>query len=271
MNDRCVSVVMPLYNAERYLCRPIESVLAQSHGDLELVVVDDGSTDASADIVDGYARADTRVRLLRGGRNAGVAAARNRAIEAASGRYVAFLDSDDWWHPDKLARQLDALDAHDAAIAYASYQRVAEDGRQLGIVRPPARVDHRDMLCSNHIGNCTGIYDRSRLGGDGRFRRIGHEDYVFWLELVRRAGGAVRADGHDATPLASYLVRKGSVSSNKLRAAGWQWRIYREVEGLNPAQSAFYMVHYVRHALGKRHGDHPAAADRARNSARELR
>ena len=87
-------VVMPLYNAERFLRRPVESVLAQSHGELELVVVDDGSTDGGADLVDNYARGDARVRLVRGGRNRGVAAARNHAIELANGRYVTFLDSD---------------------------------------------------------------------------------------------------------------------------------------------------------------------------------
>ena len=249
-DDRLVSVVMPLYNAGQLLRRPVESVLAQGHGDLELVVVDDGSSDDSADIVDEYARGDARVRLVRSERNAGVAAARNRAIGLARGRYVAFLDSDDWWHPDKLTRQLATLEACGAAIAYARYQRVAEDGRVLGLVEPPAAVGYRDMLRSNHIGNCTGIYDRKRLGGDGSFRRIGHEDYVFWLEMVRRAGRAVRTGGDG--PLAYYLVRQGSVSSNKLRTIGWQWRIYRDVEGLNPAQSAYYMMHYAGNALGKR-------------------
>lgn len=249
--DRLVSVVMPLYNGARYLRRPVESVLGQSHGQLELVVVDDGSTDGGADIVDDYARSDQRVRLVRNERNGGVAAARNRAIKLARGRYVAFLDSDDWWHADKLHLQLSTLGTHEAAIAYASYQRMSEDGNPLAIVEPPSTVDHADMLRSNHIGNCTGIYDRTRLGGDGCFRRIGHEDYVFWLDLVRRAGRAVRTDA--AHPLAYYLVRDGSVSSNKLRAARWQWRIYRDVEQLGIVKSAWYMAHYVRHAVAKRH------------------
>ena len=247
---RLVSVVMPLYNGERFLRRPVESVLAQTHADLELVVVADGSTDAGADLVAEYAARDPRVRLVREGRNGGVAAARNRAIELARGRYVAFLDSDDWWHADKLRLQLEALDARGAAIAYAGYQRVAEDGSPLARVQPPAEVDHRAMLRSNHIGNCTGLYDRERLGGDGRFLKVGHEDYVFWLDLVRRAGRAVRAGGDE--PLAWYLVRKGSVSSNKLRAARWQWRIYRDIERLGVASSAWYMMHYVRNALSKR-------------------
>ena len=127
---------------------------------------------------------------------------------------------------------------------------MAEDGSPLARVEPPPEVDHRAMLCSNHIGNCTGMYDRSRLGGDGRFRRIGHEDYVFWLDLVRRGGRAVRAD--DGEPLAYYLVRKGSVSSNKLRAARWQWRIYRDIERLGIGASIGYMAHYVVNALRKR-------------------
>ncbi len=249
--DRLVSVVMPLYNGARYLQRPVESVLAQTHGELELVVVDDSSTDGGADLIDEYARSDQRVRLVRSERNGGVASARNRAIELARGRYVAFLDSDDWWHVDKLRRQLSALDTHNAAIAYASYQRMAEDGSPLAVVEPPSTVGHRDMLHSNHIGNCTGIYDRERLGGDGHFRKIGHEDYVFWLDLVRRAGRAVRADAGE--PLAYYLVRGGSVSSNKLRAARWQWRIYRDIENLGLGESAWYMMHYVHNAIAKRH------------------
>ena len=115
-------------------------------------------------------------------------------------------------------------------------------------MQPPARVDHAALLRSNHIGNLTGLYDRSL--GDAAFRRIGHEDYVFWLELVRRVGFAVRAD--DGEPLAEYLVRSGSVSANKWRAARWQWRIYREVEGLPIWRAASLMLAYLGHALAKR-------------------
>ena len=106
------------------------------------------------------------------------------------------------------------------------------------------------MLRSNHIGNLTGMYDR-RLG-DARFRKVGHEDYVFWLELVRRAGVAARVP--HAEPLARYLVRGGSVSANKLRAARWQWRIYRDIEGIGWLRSARLMLHYGWHALRKRAG-----------------
>lgn len=243
-----VSVVMPVYNAGRWLRRPVESVLAQTHRELELIAVDDGSKDDSVERFEDYARQDDRVRLLRQPVNGGVAAARNAGLDAATGDFIAFLDADDWWHPRKLELQLAAMARHGTKVSYAGYQRIAEDGRPLSRVNPPARVSHRDMLASNFIGHLTGMYDRSL--GDVRFRRIGHEDYVFWLELVRRAGFAVRVD-HDE-PLAFYLVRDGSVSANKLRAARWQWNIYRNVENLGIARSAWYMARYAWNALAKR-------------------
>lgn len=243
-----VSVVMPVYNAEATLERSMRSVLEQTHAQVELLVVDDGSRDGSWALVERIAAEDTRVVAIRQPRNGGVAAARNAGIEAASGTHVAFLDSDDWWHPRKLEVQLARLRDTGARVAYAAYQRVSEQGQALSMVSPPASVGHADMLKSNWIGNLTGIYDRSL--GDARFRRIGHEDYAFWLEMVRRAGTAVRADHPE--PLAFYLVRDGSLSADKFKAARWQWRIYREVAGLGRVASAWYFLNYAVNALGKR-------------------
>lgn len=243
-----VSVIMPVFNAEQTMRRSIESVLQQSETRLELVLIDDASTDRSALIIGDYEFRDGRVKVVRQPVNAGVAEARNAGIRAASGRYIAFLDSDDWWHPRKLELQISQMQASGATVSYAAYQRISEDGILLSVVEPPPQVDHEDMLCSNHIGNLTGVYDREL--GDVPFLRMGHEDYVFWLDRVRRAGRAVRVD-HDG-PLAFYLVRNGSVSSNKFRAAGWQWRIYRETEQLSLLRAAWHMMHYVGHAMRKR-------------------
>ncbi len=242
-----VSVIMPVYNAESTLPRSIDSVLGQSHRALELIAVDDGSSDGSAVLLEAYGQRDARVRLIRQA-NAGVAAARNAGIAAATGSHVAFLDSDDWWHPRKLELQLTQMQRQNAQVAYSGYLRVAESGRTLSRVEPPAELGYRDLLRSNHIGHLTGIYDR-RIG-DAPFLKIGHEDYAFWLDRLRRAGRAVRAD-HDE-PLAYYLVRAGSLSSNKLRAARWQWRIYRDVERLSLPQAAAFMASYVVQALRKR-------------------
>jgi glycosyltransferase involved in cell wall biosynthesis len=248
MSGDLVSVIMPVYNAEAWLRRAIDSVLAQSHAHLELIAVDDGSCDRSPSLLDAYAAVDARVRVVKQPVNGGVAAARNAGIAVACGDYVSFLDADDWWHPAKLERQLISMRDSDALISYASYWRVAEDGRVLGKVTPPPQVDWHDMLASNFIGTLTGMYAR-RLG-DVPFQRIGHEDYVFWLEQVRRAGKAVRVES--AEPLGWYLVRERSLSANKLRAASWQWDIYRNVEKLGVMQSMVCMARYVRHALIKR-------------------
>jgi glycosyltransferase involved in cell wall biosynthesis len=243
-----VSVVMPVYNAEATLARSIDSVLEQTHRDLELVVVDDGSKDGSWAIVERYARRDLRVRAIGPRTNGGVASARNAALDAASGRFVAFCDSDDWWHPRKLEIQLETMRKTGACVCYAAYQRVDEEGKPLSLVEPPECVRYEDLLRSNFIGHLTGIYRRDVA--DTRFLRIGHEDYAFWLAILGKSGGAVRA--LHSGPLAWYTVRAGSLSAGKLRAAGWQWRIYREVAGLGPIASAYLMAHYVLNALAKR-------------------
>ncbi len=248
MSEPLVSVIMPVYNAAAWLRRSVESVLTQSHRKLELVAVDDGSRDESLTILETFAGRDDRVRIQRQPSNGGVASARNAGLAAAQGDYVAFLDADDWWHPAKLERQLSSMRNTGALVSYAEYWRVAEDGRVLSRVTPPARVNWRDMLASNFIGNLTGMYARSL--GDLPFRRIGHEDYVFWLEQVRRAGVAVRVESDE--PLAWYLVRDRSLSANKWRAAGWQWKIYREVENLGLLRSSLCMLRYARHAMVKR-------------------
>ena len=248
MSGDLVSVIMPVYNAAAWLPRAVESVLRQSHANLELVAVDDDSSDDSLAMLERFAREDARVHLQRQPVNGGVAKARNAGVAAAQGDYVAFLDADDWWHPAKLERQLASLRRNGALISYGEYWRVAEDGSVLSRVTPPERLGWRDMLASNFIGNLTGMYARTL--GDLPFRSIGHEDYVFWLEQVRRAGMAIRVESDE--PLAWYLVREHSLSANKLRAAGWQWKIYREVEKLGFLQSSFCMFRYVGHALRKR-------------------
>lgn len=243
-----VSVVMPAYNAAATLCASMDSVFAQTHADVELLVIDDCSTDATWSLIEDAAARDSRVVPIKQPKNGGVAAARNAGIEAATGTHLAFLDSDDRWLPDKLALQLAHMRDTGTMISYTGYRRFDESGRELSIVRPPAEVGYADMLKSNRIGNLTGMYDRAL--GDGRFQRIGHEDYVFWLHQVRRAGIARRVP--TAAPLAEYLVRTGSLSADKRRAARWQWNIYRNIEGLGRIRAAWYFAHYAAIALMKR-------------------
>ena len=247
-DSNLVSVVMPAYNAAATLEASMRSVLEQSHAELELLVIDDCSSDDSLAIAQRIAAQDGRVQVIQLVANTGVAAARNAGIQAAGGDWVAFLDSDDRWHPEKLRAQLGHMQRTGAWVSYCAYQRVDEAGRVLSTVVPPARVDHAAMLKSNRIGNLTGIYHRSM--GDARFQRVGHEDYVFWLQMVRRAGQAVRVDY--PVPLAWYLVRPASLSADKGRAARWQWHIYREIEQLGRVRAFWYFLHYAVNALLKR-------------------
>lgn len=248
MTTTLVSVIMPAYNAGRTIRSAVLSVLSQTYTSWELVIVDDCSSDGTAGLIDSLAAADDRIRVMHAETNSGVAAARNAAIAAARGSHIAFLDSDDGWHPCKLEWQMQHMEDTQARVCYAPYDRVSEDGRLLSHVQPPATVDYEQMLRSNHIGNLTGIYDRSL--GDVPFRRVGHEDYVFWLEMVRRAGGASCVPSDRA--LAYYLVRDGSVSADKWRAARWQWRIYRDVARLGWLSSSQHMCHYAWQAVMKR-------------------
>lgn len=243
-----VSVVMPAWNAAATLQASMDSVFAQTHADVELIVVDDCSNDATWELIRDAAAREPCVVPIRQAKNGGVAAARNAGIEAATGTHIAFLDSDDRWRPGKLALQLAHMRATGGAISYTPYRRFGEDGRTLSLVLPPAEVDYAGMLKSNRIGNLTGLYDRAL--GDVRFRRIGHEDYVFWLQMVRRAGIARRVPTTE--PLADYLVRGGSLSADKRRAARWQWDIYRNVEGLGRMRAAWYFAHYAAIAVAKR-------------------
>ncbi|MBV7485438.1 glycosyltransferase family 2 protein [Bordetella sp. BOR01] len=244
-----VSIVMPAYNAQRFIGAAIESVLAQTHTHWQLIVVDDASDDGTAGLLRAFQQRDPRVHYERMSSNQGVVAARNRALELAQGRYVAFLDSDDLWEPTKLARQVAFMEQSGTLVSYADYLRVDEAGHILSRVRSPARVGYADMLKSNQIGNLTGIFLRSALA-DLRFESVRHEDYLFWLRALARVGQA-RATPSDE-PLAHYRTSAGSLSANKLRAAGWQWRIYREALGLSYTRSAYLFTCYALAAVRKR-------------------
>lgn len=240
------SVIMPAYNAAATIARAIDSVLAQGEADWELLVVDDGSRDDTRAIVAGFAQRDARVHLLALERNRGVAGARNAGLDAARGRWIAFLDADDHWLPHKLALQRQAFEAG-ASVVYGSYFRDGPNGRKHVQARP--RMDFRRLLRGNGIGNLTGAYDRERLGLFHQ-QAIGHEDYLMWLQIVRKAGEAIGL----AEPLAVYSEGGASLSSNLLRSARWTWAIQRHHLQLPLPRAAACFGHYLAGAVGKRIG-----------------
>jgi glycosyltransferase involved in cell wall biosynthesis len=245
-----VSVVTPVWNAATTLRETVASVAAQSLADWELLLVDDASTDGSLGLARALAAGEPRIRVIARGTNGGAAAARNEAIRAARGRFLAFLDADDRWYPEKLARQLDFMGREDHAFVFSGYRRVDAAGRALGVVRPPARVSRAGLLKGNVIGCLTAVYDSAVLGRvempDVRRR----QDYGLWLRLLRQVPYAFALP----EPLADYRVRPSSLSGGKLGAAQATWTLYREVEGLGRVRSGWYLAHNLARAALKRAG-----------------
>ncbi|MCW8159135.1 glycosyltransferase family 2 protein [Stutzerimonas stutzeri] len=237
-----VSIVMPLYNAMPYFESSVASVLAQSYECWELLIVDDCSTDGCGQQAVQYASGDSRIKYFRNAANLGVAASRNIALQNAVGYFIAFLDSDDRWEPDKLEKQVRFMISRSLSITYCSYARFSENGLFLGVVNPKPKIGYKHMLFMNHIGLLTAMYDRRKVPGV-IFMAVGHEDYLFWMHALQKVGSAecVPSDG----PMAHYLVRKHSLSGNKLKAAKWQWVNYRENLGLGFSRSFFYFLCYA--------------------------
>ncbi len=242
-----VSIVTPVWNAAVTLAETVASVRAQTFPDWEMLLVDDGSTDGSRALAEGLAAADPRLRVLVQAGNTGAAAARNRAIRAARGRFIAFLDADDLWRPEKLARQVPALQAGQPLV-FAAYRRIAADGRPLGIVRSPARVSRAGLLKGNVIGCLTAVYDSAALGRVEMPPLARRQDYALWLELLRRTP---HAHGLPEV-LADYRVRAGSLSGDKAAAARATWALLREIEGLPRHRAAWYFAHYAVGGVAKR-------------------
>ena len=243
-----VSVVMPMYNASKYVGEAIESVLAQTYKNWELLIIDDNSNDGSVQIAQKYAENDERIHVLSNDHPIGMPSApRNVGIKTARGRFIAFLDSDDIWFPQKLEQQVALFKDNRTAIVFANYEKIDEAGnRDNRFVTAPPTATYRTLLYGNVIGNLTGIYDTSKVG-KVIIQDIHHEDYVMWLHILKKGYIAQNTN----TTLAAYRVCEHSVSANKLKVVSWQWNIYRRVEHLRFLPSVFYLISYAYKAFAK--------------------
>ena len=248
-----VSIVTPNYNGAPFLNRCLDSVEAQSFEDWEHIVVDDASSDDSVALID--ARIErlggvdaARLRLLRSSVNQGPRLARNRAVAAARGRYIAFLDSDDWWHPRKLEHQLRFMREGGWAISCHSYEQRGADGRDLGVFRVRPRIGYRRTLCVNMLSASTVVCDTQGMGDIRNHCASGNEDHVLWLRLLREYGDAGGLD----EALSVYRMRAASRSRDKLAAAARRWRTYRDAERFGRLRSAAWFSCYALTALWRR-------------------
>lgn len=248
MNDTAlVSVIMPVFRAEAYLPQAIDSVLAQTYFNWELLILDDQSPDGAWEIAQRYARKDARIRCIQNEHNLGVAQTRNRGIDLSRGEWIAFLDSDDVWHADKLERQLAAAARTDADLIYSAYAMFHDHDRRRAEYLVPAKTSYKDMLRENVIGCSTVLMRRSALG-EHRFRSdFYHEDYSLWLELLRSGLSAAGCP----EVLVEWRISENARSFNKLNAAKNRWRVYRQAEKLPIWKCALYFIIYAARGFRK--------------------
>lgn len=239
-----VSVIMPAHNSQALLEESVRSVICQTYSDWELLIIDDASTDGTLAIARELARTEERIRIIQLTQNAGVASARNRGIAAARGQYIAFLDSDDLWLPNKLRIQIEFMQAGGAAFSFAEYRRFDDSGMLSKPIKVPDSVRYNQLLRGNVIGCLTVAIDRFRIP-EVSMPPIKHEDYVAWLGILKRGnvGWGIHQD------LARYRVTSTSVSADKKRAAGWTWDIYRRIERLSLMRSIWCFANYFLHAI----------------------
>lgn len=232
---------MPSYNAENFIEESINSVLAQTYQNWELLITDDVSKDNTVSIVKQYAKNEPRIKLVEKTNNGGAGVARNDSILRAKGRYIAFLDSDDLWMPEKLSKQISFMQHNNVPFSYAGYQKFTGDKKLLGEIIPPAETTYNELLNSNVIGCLTAIYDCQEIGKQYMPTIRKRQDMALWLHILKLTPKAVGIQ----ESLAYYRVDVG-MSSNKIEMLKWQWRLYREVEQLSIIKS---LKHFVIYAL----------------------
>lgn len=241
-----VSIIMPAYNAAGTIAESIDSVLAQTYQNWELLIINDASTDATHEKVQSYVATDNRIRYISNDTNQGIAATRNRGIAHANGDYLAFLDSDDMWVPQKLDKQLQFMMEKNATISYTATSYITASGsRSSYILQAREHFTYKDLLRHNTMSCSSVMIKRDAM----QFFSSGfmHEDYAVWLNIVKATG---QAHGFNE-PLLIYRLGHNTNSSNRIKSAVMTYKTYRHV-GYGIVTSALYTLLYAKHSISKR-------------------
>ncbi len=229
-----VSIIMPSYNTAKYICESIESVLSQTYKNWEIIIVDDCSTDDTDSIVAHYL-SDKRINYMKNEKNSGAAVSRNRALREAKGRWIAFLDSDDLWMPDKLEKQINFMEKNWYSFSYTNYEEIDVNGNKTGVyVTGPKKITKTGMFNYCWPGCLTVMYDRNVVGLIQIADIKKNNDYAMWLKVCRKADCYLLNEC-----LAQYRRgRVGSVSTNSIKTMiGWHYKLYRDAEKQNAVTS----------------------------------
>lgn len=245
-----ISIVTPVYNAERFISETIQAVQAQEYSNWELLLVNDKSTDSSQSIIEQFASEDSRIKVINLTENSGAAVARNTGIAAAQGQYLAFVDSDDVWDKDKLIRQISFMQKGDIAFSYTDFRLVDERGNVLKEkANVPISLDYTGLLKNTAIACSTVMIDRNIIG-DFRMPLVRKgQDTATWLQIMRETG--ISAFGI-TLPLNSYRQVAGSISSDRVGALKRTWNTYYNLEKLPLPKASYYFASYVMNAILRR-------------------
>ena len=244
-----VSIITPMYNSEKFIDLTIQSVQSQTYQNWEMIIVDDASTDRSIEIVKKIMSNEPRLQLKQLADNLGTAHTRNNGIKLAKGRFLAFLDSDDLWHKDKLEKQIKFMQKNHYAFTYTGFEKINEDGKVIGTIFPyKEEVCYHDLLKSNHIGCLTAMIDLKILGYKMYMPDIKkRQDQGLWLEILKEIDKAYCL----YEILGQYRIREGSISVNKIDNLKYQWKLYRNIEKINIVKSFYYMTFYAFYGMRK--------------------
>lgn len=247
-----VSIIVPVYNAALYIKKTMDSVRGQTYAGWELLLVEDGSGDDSAQIIERYVEetGERRIRLIRQPGNRGAAAARNRGVREARGRFLAYLDADDLWEPRKLERQLAFMERTDAGFSFTGYEFADEAGAGTGkVVRVPEKLVYREALKNTTIFTSTVMFDTQKIPSKLlEMPAVKSEDTALWWKLLRQGYTAYGLDEN----LVRYRRAGRTLSSNKLEAVRRIWNLYRRSEGLGIWRSAYYFCFWAVRAVLRR-------------------
>lgn len=250
MNE-LVSIITPVYNSEKYIRETILSVQRQDYKNWELFLVDDCSSDLSADIIKSISNRDSRVKYVKLKENSGAAVARNEGLRLSKGRYIAYLDADDMWYPSKLSKQIQFMNDNNAIFSCCDYERIEEDGTPLNkVIRMPKKITYEQLLRNTIIQTVGVIVDLKYVDKDllimPNVRR--GQDSATWLQMLRNG---VEFKGQNEV-LAQYRRAPRSLSANKFKAMQRTWNLYRNIEKLSVVKSLWCLTGWAYHASIKR-------------------
>lgn len=246
--NNLISVIIPVYNAEKFLEETLNSVYAQTVGSFEIILVDDCSKDCSAEIIARHKERHAEIVYHLQEKNMGAAVARNTALSIAKGRYVAFLDSDDIWQPEKTEKQLRLMEQTGAAFAFTAIEMINENGELIKKKRKiKEKVGYKFLLHNTVIPTSSVIIDRNKTGEFRMPLRRSGQDYATWLQLLRN--GTIAYGVNEA--LVRYRVSSNSLSSNKFKSIKQVWDIQTKDEKINKFSAFFNVIGFGLNALKK--------------------